>query len=234
MKVELFKLFIAAVLNGIYMNVIVFAAPPIMQAVLEALIADYNLKYSNYKNNIGSKGDYLTARTALMNALDTLADYVNGVAQNNPDTIILAGYTPTKGVTNNVPAPLQAQNVTITRGTPGTLVTDCDPVANAESYGVILVADKELPSNITMNGMGQIEVIDGEMGAGDPVLPGAAAEPGVIVIKALIDLNKNRKKTFINLQIGTVYYVYYWSMNSGGVSPLSEVVFKKVLEAEIE
>jgi hypothetical protein len=155
---------------------------------------------------------------------------VNSVALNNPDTIILGGYLPTKGVTNNVPAPLQAQNVTITRGTPGTLETDCDPVLNAESYGVIVVADNPLPPNIIMNGMGQIEVSDDDMGGGGAALPAAGPGPGTIVIKALIDLNKNRKKTFINLQIGTTYYVYYWSMNAGGVSQLSVVVSKKVLE----
>lgn len=227
MKIALFQLFIAAVRNGIYNNIAVFMTPPISVAVLDALIADYNTKYDNYKNRIGSKGDYLTAKTALMNALDTLAEYVNGVANNNPDIIILAGYTPTKGVNNNVPAPLQAQNVVITRGTPGTLVTDCDPVANAENYGVILVAGSELPETVIMNGSGQLEYTDDGLSSS----PSGAASVAVPMVKVIIDLTKARKKTFINLQIGTTYYVYYWSMNAGGVSPLSEVVSKKVLEA---
>lgn len=226
MKIALFQLFIAAVRNGIYNNVIVFAAPPIMQAAFDALILDFNTKYDNYKNRIGSKGDYLTAKSALMAALDTLADYVNGVALGNPDIIILAGYIPTKGSSNNVPAPLQAQNVTITRGAPGTLITDCDPVANAESYGVILIAGDPLPPNVTMNGLGQLQMLDDNM----PGTGGTATPAAGLLIKVLIDLNKNRKKTFINLEIGTTYYVYYWSMNAGGVSPLSEVVSKKVLE----
>lgn len=227
MKIALFQLFIAAVRNGIYNNVIVFAAPPIMQAAFDALILDFNTKYDNYKNRIGSKGDYLTAKSALMAALDTLADYVNGVALGNPDIIILAGYEPTKGSSNNVPPPLQAQNVTITRGTPGTLITDCDPVANADSYGVILIAGEPLPDNIIMNGLGQLQIMDD--GAGIAASP-SGTTAAIPVIKALIDLNKSRRKTFINLEIGVTYYVYYWSMNAGGVSPLSEVVSKKVLE----
>lgn len=227
LKIALLQIFAAGVRNGIYTNVAVFMTPAITQAVFEALIADFNTKYDNYKNRIGSKGDYLTAKSALMAALDTLADYVNGVALGNPDIIILAGYEPTKGSSNNVPPPLQAQNVTITRGTPGTLITDCDPVANADSYGVILVAGSELPETVIMSGSGQLEYTDDGL-SGSPSGTASAAVP---MVKVIIDLNKNRKKTFINLQIGTTYYVYYWSMNAGGVSPLSEVVSKKVLEA---
>lgn len=229
LKISLFQLFIAAVRNGIYNNASVFTAPPVAEPQYVALLNDYNIKYDNYKNRIGSKGDYLTARSALMDALDLLADYVDEVAQNNADIIILAGYEPTTGVNNNVPAPLQAQNVTITRGTPGTLITDCDPVAYADSYGVILVADNPLPGNIIMNGSGQLEITGGDMEAS--LAPaGAASAEDAEDIKALIDLNKNRKKTFINLAIGTTYYAYYWSVNAGGVSPLSVVVSKKVVE----
>jgi len=201
-----------------------------MAAAFDALLADFNTKYDNYKNRIGSKGDYLLAKAALMDALNTLADYVNGVALGNPDIIILAGYEPTKGSASDVPAPLQAQGVTITRGTPGTLTTDCTPVAYADSYGVILVADNPLPDNVTMNGLGQMQVVDEGGIIPPPAIADPAAGAAIPQIKVLVDLNKNRRKTFINLQIGTTYYVYYWSMNAGGVSPLSEVVSKKVLE----
>lgn len=227
---ELLKLFITGVKNGIYNNIITFPAPTISAAIFDALTADLNTKRDLYKKRLGSKGDYLTALSAMMTSLDTLADYVDEIAQNNPDTIILAGYEPTKGAHNNVPAPLQAQNVTITRGTPGTLVIDCDPVAYADSYGLILLAGSPLSDNVIMAGTGQLQVWDNGMAA--PLMGPAAPAPGpgMPVLKAVIDLNKNRKKTFINLEIGTTYYAYYWSMNASGVSPLSVVVNKKVLE----
>lgn len=226
--VTLLQLFITGVRNGIYNNAATFPAPTDSAATFDAAAADFNTKYDLYKKRLGSKGDFVSAKTAMMNILDRQADYVNTVANNNPDTILLAGYEPTKGVTNNVPAPLQAQNVVITRGTPGTLITDCDPVEYADSYGVILVVDHELPETVIMNGAGQLEYMDDG-------LPGSAAgpepTPGMPVVRVIMDLNKSRKKTFINLQIGTTYYVYYWSMNANGVSQLSEVVSKKVLEA---
>lgn len=229
LSVALFKLFFAAVKNGIYNNPATFMAPTISVATLEAHIENYNTTYTKFKNRTGTKADFLLAKTALMNALDTLAVYVNGVAENNPEIIMLAGYTPTKGVNSNVTTPVQPVGVVITRGIPGELETDCTPVATVESYGAIMVADNPLPANIRMNGLGQLEVIDDDI---NPALAitGTSAEPGVPVIKALMDLNKSRKKKFINLAIGTTYYVYYWAINAGGVSPLSEVVSKKVLE----
>ena len=229
-SVALFKLFFEAVKNGIYNNPSTFMAPTVTQIALEALIEDYNTKYTKFKNRTGTKADFLLAKTALMNALDTLAVYVNGVAENNPEIIMLAGYTPTKGVNSNVTPPVQPVGVVITRGIPGVLETDCTPVATVESYGAILVANNPLPENIRMNGLGQLEIIDDDINAA-MAITGTTAEPGVPVIKGLIDMNKSRKKKFINLEIGTTYYVYYWAMNAGGVSPLSEVVSKKVLEA---
>ena len=49
-------------------------------------------------------------------------------------------------------------------------------------------------------------------------------------IGAILDLTKGRKKKFSNLQVGVTYYVYFWAMNAGGVSPLSDAVSKRVVE----
>lgn len=60
----------------------------------------------------------------------------------------------------------------------------------------------------------------------------ASATPGSAAsgVKYILDLNKGRKKNFTNMQIGTTYYLYYWAMNAAGVSPMSDVVSKKMVK----
>ncbi len=209
------------VLNTLYVNIVVFMTPPITAAALLALKIDFADKYDRYTKRTISKGDMLASRAALIAALDILSSYVTTVADGNPIVILEGGFEPTKGNANNANPPAQPIGVTLERGSSRELIADCTPADGVIFNGAILVADEELPVDIIISDGGQI-VVD-ENG---PVTPTAAASG----IKFILDLNKARKKSFKNLQVGTTYFVYFWASNTAGVSILSGVASKKVVE----
>lgn len=218
-KIDELDVFALIVLAGIYNNVITFPAPTITQAIFQALIDNYMTKRSGYKGGTVSKGDFEIAKTALINALYTLADYVDGVAQGDVNIILLSGYQPTKGSPSAAVPPLRAENVKLEIAAPGEMNGSCAVVAGADNYCAILSADQPLPVNTNINGFGQLVVNDDDGGAA-PVPPAAALSE----IKYVLDFNKSRIKKFTGLTKGTVYYLYYFSINAAGVSPLSIAV----------
>ncbi len=225
-KPDLLTSFAIGVRDGIFNNPTIYNTPPITIIIFQGLIDAYTNARAAYKQGgLAQKGDYELAQTALMNALDQLAGYVTGVAQGNPALITEGGFVPTKGNKTQVVAPLQPTGVTLTRGLPGELYADCDAATGVDSTGGILIAESELPEGMGINELGQIVVTD--MG---PSGPGSGPTPGPGSIRFIQDLNKNRRKKFTGLQIGTTYYLYMWAMNAGGVSPLSVGVSKKVVE----
>lgn len=223
-KVGDIPIFFGGVRAGIYGNPATFMTPPFTEAIFISTTENYTLKRDAYKNGgIAQKGDYLAATTALMDMLDQTADYVDVVANGNEAIILDAGYVPTKGTTTAVVAPLKPVGVTLVRtANNAELEADCAIVAGAESYGAVLTAEP-LPEGVIISPWGQIVVQDNDS-------PTPTPTPGTSSIKYVLDLNKNRKKTFTGLQIGTTYYVYYWAVNAAGVSPLSEGASRKVVE----
>jgi len=212
-----FKVFSAGVRVGIFSNPLIFMSPTVMQMVLDALILDCNTKYNNYKNHIGTKAEYLAARKALNDALDKLALYVTEVADNNSDTIMIAGYTPTKGNNSNVNPPTQPLGVKLNRDAViGILNAECKVVEGADTYGGLLVANQPLNNTNIISPSGQI------IYTGNSPIPAAQ--------QFIIDLTKGRKKVFSGLQVGVTYYAYFWAINAGGVSALSNAASRKVIE----
>ncbi|MGE0638603.1 MAG: hypothetical protein AB7P01_19340 [Bacteroidia bacterium] len=226
MKLELLEAFALLVLAGIYNNVAIFMAPPLMQAAFAAIVNDYVNKLALYQARSLSKADFDLSKTALINALDTLRVYVDSVALGDPIIISLGGYEPTKGSNSNSNAPVQPTGVTFAKGITGQFITECNLIPGATNYTAALVADNPIPDNVSMNGLGQLVEMNDDT---EPVTGGSAASsvPG---IKYIVDFNKSRKKTFTGLTIGTTYYLYYWASNAGGVSPMSDVVSKKMVE----
>lgn len=208
------------VLNTLFVNTLVFVTPPMTAAILLALKQDFDDKYDRYTKRTISKGDMLASRAALIAALDTLSAYVNTVADGDPIIILEGGFEPTKGTASDTNPPMQPTGVTLERGSSRELIADCTPTDGAMFNGAILVANEELPVGIVISDGGQI-VVEEE----GPVSAAAASE-----IKFILDLNKGRKKSFKNLQVGVTYYVYFWATNTAGVSILSEGVSKKVIE----
>ncbi|MGE0638452.1 MAG: hypothetical protein AB7G44_03700 [Bacteroidia bacterium] len=209
------------VLNTLYVNTAIFLTPPLPAATLLALKIDFDDKYDRYTKRTISKGDMLASRAALIAALDTLSAYVNTVADGDAIIILEGGFEPTKGNANNANPPAQPVGVTLERGSSRELIADCTPADGVMFNGAVLIANHELPENITISDGGQIVVEDD-----GTVTPSSAASG----IQYILDLNKGRKKSFKNLQVGVTYYVYFWAANTAGVSILSEMASKKVVE----
>jgi len=217
--------FAGGVKTGIFQHNPPFNAPPMDELAFHGLIEDFNDTYSEYEEHRASIDEVMGKRNPLMNALDGYSEYVNTVANGDAIIIGLGGFEATKGSLSSKIAPVMPTGVTLERGI-GELIAECDAIAGADSYGAILVANNPLPENIYINGLGQIVV---ENNGSDPLPPTPlmAAANGIVFIQ---DLTKSRKKKFSNLQAGVTYYVYFWAMNTGGVSPLSIAVSMKVLE----
>lgn len=223
-KLDTIDVFAVGVRDGIYNNPTLFPAPPMGLPLFDGLITDYVNKRGAYKSRTIPRAVFLVAKDSLMSGLDTMSVYVNTVANNDPLIIGQSGYIPTKGNNTPINPPVQPTGVTLKRALAGELEADCTVINNAESYGAALVANSPLPPEIMINPLGQIVVNDSNQ------LPPTPPTPDVENIKFILDLNKTRKKTFTGLQVGITYYVYYWAMNAGGVSPLSEPVSRKVVE----
>lgn len=218
------KVFAIGVRDGVFGNNPPFAAPPVTQAALQLLIDDYAAKYDAYTLHTASISEVDDARDLLMAELDLIRPYIDTVANGNATIISLAGYEPTKGNSSTVIKPIQPIGVTLERGIQDELAAECAAIPGADSYGAVLVAEP-LPEWFVINGFGQVVMQQGNTPA---PIPPAAPTPGSI--GAILDLTKGRKKKFSNLQVGVTYYVYFWAMNAGGVSPISVGVSKKVIE----
>lgn len=215
-KIDELDVFALIVLNGIFTNMMTFPMPPIAQPMFQSLIDTYMSKRSGYKGGTVSKGDFELAKEALIQALYTLATYVDSVAQGDVNIILLSGYEPTKGSPSASIPPARAENVKLEIAAPSEMSASCNVVLGAETYGAILSANIPLPPDITVNGFGQIIINDD---AGE-----ATTAVTLSSVRFILDLNKSRIKKFRGLTKGTVYYLYYFSVNSAGVSPLSIAV----------
>ena len=131
--------------------------------------------------------------------------------------IRLGGYTPTKPIASDAQVPAQTAGAIITRGGAGEMFAEVPKVDGAIYYGCILVAGKPLPDAITLNANGQLVVVDNK--TPEPPTEAKAASSSIIIV---FDITKSRKKRFVGLQTGTLYYFYFYAANAAGVSILSE------------
>ena len=194
------------VVKGWFDNSTVFiATAPVTRTVFEAQVSDFVLKYGAYKRGGNDqKGAFLLALGLLMGTMDSFCILVDNRAAGDETIITLGGFKPTKitRTTSTIPGVPVAD---LQRGESiRTLVSECKVLPGAEFYGAILTT-KELTNTMITEG-GQLII--------------APADFAVIV---KIDLKKNRKKTFIGLTTGEVYYIYYFASNVAGVSQLSIV-----------
>lgn len=217
LKIDAFPIFAQGVKNNIYLNSTVFTTPPLTDTVFQGLIDAYIDKRSAYVN--GGKDQepaWNNARTQLMDAVNSTADYVDTLVNGNENIVMLAGYQPTKSNASNVTKPTKITGVELSRTeVAGTLVADCDAQKGVNAYVCILTKGAPLPAGITVNGKGQITI---EM----PDSP----EEALAMLNGLesiqIDLNQNRKKEFENLELMKTYYCVYIGINAGGVGGMSD------------
>ncbi len=207
--------FAGGVKTGVYTNTSEFSAPPITESQLNTLIGNYNTTYEEYKNGGKLKKPFFTeAKKALMNGLDSIADYINGLSGLTPEIIEMGGYTPTKTIDSVVNPPAIPQGAMLSRGAIGQLFAEVPKVVGAETYGCIVFAGLPIMDSLTF--------ANGQFIASEDKDPAAKADKGSNVI-VVIDVTKGRKKQFINLQPGTEYFFYFYAGNASGVSLLSEV-----------
>lgn len=151
------------------------------------------------------------ADTAAQNAAELILDdlmrkeaaYVDSVADGDTVIITSGGWTPTK--TDKVPLqpPLKATGTTLAQ-TPqsGTIISNCNPVANAKGFVTIL--------SLTENPAITIE--------GDQLIVAPSAQAVVIHIGG------RRKATHTNLTPATRYYMRKFAFNTAGRAPDSDVI----------
>ncbi|HLG35986.1 MAG TPA: hypothetical protein VI757_13985 [Bacteroidia bacterium] len=131
------------------------------------------------------------------------AAYVDTVADGNTVVITSGGWTPTK--TEKVPLlpPLKATGTSLTQ-TPqsGTIISNCNPVANAKGFVTIL--------SLTENPAITID--------GNQIVVAPSAQP------VIIHVGSKRKATHTNLTPATKYYMRKYAFNTAGRAPDSDVI----------
>jgi len=196
------------ILDDLFGNPLLFPMPPIPAAGFETVLDTYRVTWAAY--SVGGKaqqGAYRDAETALIAALDTLADYVSLTADGLETTITTSGFTPTKGSHSIGPNPTQPQNVELSRGVTRVLNAECESQDAALVYICIMTEGAPLPPTFTLNEVGQM-AINGTSPAPSPT-------------GGVIDFSNNRKKTFINLTVGVHYYFVFFVINARGVGSMS-------------
>ncbi len=200
--------FANGVRNGIFNNPSVFTTPPIAADEFMAIIAQHNSALAEY-NTLGrvKKAAYYEAVNKLIGALNTLAVYVDSIAQGNESIILLAGFQPTSTTSQASPA---LEKIEVIRLTPssvdGQALIDTPAIKNkgVTGYGLILKSGAPL----------SVQDFDGTQ-----LRLNTSADETLI-----IDFGKNRKKVVNGLDNLTTYYAYMVAINPTGVSPLSNAL----------
>jgi len=204
-KIETLYEVAIAIKKGIYNNPLVFLSPPMLEADFLAIIENYKSKRTAYKNGgKDQKGEYLTAYDLLITALVDYGVYVDKYALGNESIITLGGYIPTKTSKSDKPLPATPLPELKSNGT-GSLVSDCVAVPTASMYGAVL-SNVELP-NMVVDENGLLKINEVEPFANMAVQ---------------MNFSSPRKKTWIGLTSGKLYYVYYFAVNSTGSSLISD------------
>ncbi|MGV9005072.1 hypothetical protein [Flavobacterium sp.] len=196
--------FSGEVRNGVYTNPTVFTVPPVTESdfiVFQQTFSATAAEYAQY--GFTKKVAFDNARFALVNTLDSIADFVNKIAYGNASTIALSGFVPTSDTTTaSVPlGKIDSFEVKLTKSS-GEITVSIPAYSNQPNvaYGCICIANVPLTNLSIINGQFRF----------------TADDKGII-----IDLNRSRQKTFYALVPGIKYYFYAYATNSAGVSPLS-------------
>ena len=185
---------------------LMFVDPPFTDSEYSAQELALTTTYSAYqRGGEAQKGPYETQLANSILMMDTTANYVDGVAKGNVLIIAQAAYKPVNSGRVAAVKPTQAQHVVVARD-----VADGEMTAECESYGLdfkygCIVSDMPLPTTIFINAAGQVKI------------------PGGTLATLIIDLNQERKKQFMGLTSGVMYYFYFYVVNAAGVSTLSIV-----------
>jgi hypothetical protein len=198
--------FAGGILSSLYDNTTVFITPPITKAEFTTIF----LKFVDASKEYDLMGfiklnDYTIAKKDLLTATDTLAEYVDSVAQGVGSIISLAGFVPTKDmVSKSIQLPKADDFKCFRSETPGKITL-------------------EFP--VVKGNYGAVEYI-GICSVGNPLPNDFIVDNTFITGKReqiiMISTGHNRKKIFSNLTPGSNCYVYTLLNNNLGFSELSD------------
>jgi len=205
--------FANGVKDGIFKNITVFITPPLTSDELLHIIDDYISAMNTYNaNGKNYKAGYLTAKGKLMDTLDVLAAYVNGIANGNASIITMAGFEATADASHTAPALSKIINVeVIVSNVGGQVILETPPIVDkgVTGYGLILVSGAPL----------SVENYDKE-------IVDIVANEGQRII---FSLNKGKRKVVNGLDSSLTYYGYMYAVNATSVSPLSDARIVKCI-----
>ena len=199
--------FFVLVQAGILGNTTLFPDPPATKAESDAIYTAFVSTRATYiAGGTAQEPAYNTAHVNMFALLDKEANFVDGIAKGNAQTIISSGFKPTNGITlqkNTTNFPSQPTGVGFVADTPtGEIHTFCDVQDKNTSYLCIICEGGPLAAGITFNKSGQVKI-----------------PPCLITIYQSI--NHQRQKEFTGLTPGVTYYIYFITINTAGASPIS-------------
>ena len=197
--------------TGIYTNATTFATPPITQATMASNILNYaNTRKAHEQGGTAQLPAFTAARKILVNNLDTLADYVDDIANGDAQLVKLAGFEATNDTAGAVSkaintTPATPQNVTFKRieNNSGQMVAECELYGTGYRYISFLVENNPLPAGVLVDDAGNITI------------------PAGVTVAIVVNVSLQRKKLFKGLTPGSNYNVYYVVVNTKGVSGVS-------------
>jgi hypothetical protein len=194
------------VFNGIYNNAAQFPTPIIEQASFTNIKQDFSNAAAEYATYGVVKKTYFTnTRKKLIDTLDLMADYVDGIANGDESLIILSGYTPSATIPQgNIPLTRIEMFVVKRTANEGEIAVEIPAINHHGTINYYCICSEGIPLvNPTL--------VDGQL-----VLEN-------VTNKIRYDYSKSRKKLFKGLTIATTYYFYVFASNTVSVAPISEV-----------
>jgi hypothetical protein len=147
-----------------------------------------------------------------MTALDTIAAYVNEVANGNTSIITLAGFETTSDIAHAAPQLEKILVITVkVTNVYGQVIIETPAIKDKGVTGYALILVSGTPLNV--------ENFD------DDTLDITASEGQ----KIIICLSKGKRKVVNGLNSNLTYYGYMYAINATGVSPLSDGIRVKCI-----
>jgi len=192
---------------GVYGNAGTFTTPPLTALVFDAAVADYQSKRGAYtQGGINHKEAFMLAYGVLIGHLNTMANYVDTVADGNSTIIQMGGFVATKGETTAASRHDQLTGLKVLSNTGGTVSLTCDLQRGINAYICIATEGAPLPDSVKVTPTGKVE------------FPPAALNS---IRSMIIDARAPRRKSFSGLEPGSRYYFAYAAINTAGVGTLS-------------
>jgi hypothetical protein len=194
------------VFNGIYNNTPQFPAPIIEREAFNQIKQDFSNAAADYATYGAVKKTIFTnTRKKLIDTLDLMADYVDGIANGDESLIILSGYTPSSTIPQgNIPLTRIEMFVVKRTANEGEIAVEIPTINHHGTINYYCICSEGIP-------LVYPTIVDGQL-----VLEN-------ITNKIRYDYSKSRKKLFKGLTIATTYYFYVFASNTVSVAPISEV-----------